>query len=79
MLILMLATAGFLHLEVAGLSYSQAEEFLKKSMPLRDKLDLSEDFISNNIRQALGTRDHMHWAKDIPDDAFLDYVLPYSR
>lgn len=79
MLTLMLAAAGLLHFEIAGLSYSQAEKFLKKSMPLRDKLDLSEDFISNNIRQALGTRDHMHWAKDIPNDVFLDYVLPYSR
>ena len=71
-------TVGLLH-NVMALSHSQAEQFLKEYMPLRDKLDLSEDFIFNNIRQALQTQDQRDWSRAIPEDIFLDYVLPYSR
>ena len=63
----------------SALDYGQAEAFLKQYMPLRDKLDLSEDFISNNIVQALSARGQTEWAKEVPDDIFLDNVLPYSR
>ena len=73
-----LLTFAFLH-NVMALSHSQTEQFLKQYMPLRDNLDLSEDFIYNNIRQALQTRERREWAKEIPEDIFLDYVLPYSR
>ena len=65
--------------DISALSYSQADEFLRQYMPLRDRLGLSEDFISNNIRQALRTQSERVWAEQIPAEIFLDYVLPYSR
>lgn len=48
-------------------------------MPLRDKLDLSEDFISNNIKAALTAHEYSAWASTVPIEIFLNYILPYSR
>ena len=62
-----------------ALSYKQAEDFLREFMPLRDQEDLSEDFLSNNIQAALSSQLGHSWSKDVPDEIFLDYVLPYAR
>lgn len=61
------------------ISYEVAEAFLRKYMPLRDTVELSEDFIANNIAAALLARNGSGWAASVPDGIFLDYVLPYAR
>ena len=63
----------------AAVTYEEADTFLRKFMPLRDTFLLSEDFIYNNINAALWAHNSSRWGNSIPDDIFLDYVLPYSR
>jgi hypothetical protein len=64
-------------------------EHLIKYMPIRDSVRLFSDndrffnFLLKNVRLALlvRTKSGAAWAKNttlIPDDIFLDYVLPYS-
>ena len=62
-----------------GITYMAANTFLRQHMPLSDTLDLSEDFISNNIQAALRVHSDSKFSHDIPDDIFLDYILPYCR
>ena len=55
-----------------------AERFLRQYMSLRDNLTLQDDFLSKNIDSALTARATSKW-ESIPDNIFLNYVLPYSR
>lgn len=62
-----------------ALSYEEADRFVRSFMPDRDRTDLSDRFLSSNTKAALATREDFPWGSAIPDDVFLDYVLPYSR
>lgn len=64
--------------QVDAIDRTVAETFLRINMPLQDTLNLSEDFIARNIDSALTAR-AVSSLEDVPDDIFLDYVLPYSR
>jgi hypothetical protein len=56
-----------------------AETFLRKYMPLRDTMELSEEFLANNIVAALLARNGSAWTASVPTEIFMDYVLPYAR
>lgn len=61
------------------LSLQQAEalKFLFAYMPISDLADYSGEFFLAHVEKALLARDMVPWGKNIPEDIFLHYVLPY--
>ena len=56
-----------------------AAAFLVAGMPAADLRSLSTDFLMENLRLALRTRDGYPWSKQVSDALFLDCVLPYAH
>jgi O-antigen ligase len=52
--------------------------FLLVNMPDRDLKTLSPEFLTDNVTYAYRARRETPWAGDIPEDIFLNYVLPYA-
>ena len=63
----------------SGLSLQQEEalKFLFAYMPLCDLADYNGDFFLANANIALKTRKESPWGKNIPEEIFLHYVLPF--
>ena len=53
--------------------------FLIENMPSADLLTLQADFLLNNVELAYKARKEVPWGKDIPEDIFLNDVLPYAN
>jgi hypothetical protein len=53
--------------------------FLVENMPDADLRSLKADFLLSNVELAYLARKEMPWGKDIPDDIFLNDVLPYAN
>jgi len=53
--------------------------FLIANMPLRDLTSLSKDFLVENVTLAYAAREASDWAKAIPEEIFLNDVLPYAN
>jgi poly(3-hydroxybutyrate) depolymerase/transglutaminase-like putative cysteine protease len=53
--------------------------FLVAHMPERDLTSLKADFLVANTRLAYRARRELPWGKDVPDDVFLNDVLPYAN
>jgi len=53
-------------------------EFLLANMPPRDVSSLKADFLLENVKLAYQARAEMPWGKDIPEEIFLNDVLPYA-
>jgi len=51
---------------------------LIEGMPERDKQSLSADYLLRNTALAFEAKQKAPWGPTIPDDIFLNYVLPYS-
>ncbi|OFX88127.1 MAG: hypothetical protein A2W99_10735 [Bacteroidetes bacterium GWF2_33_16] len=51
--------------------------FLYAYMPLSDLADYNGTFYLNNVRLALKARETFSWGKQIPEDIFRHFVLPY--
>lgn len=51
--------------------------WLVSTMPEHDLHALSADFLLTNVRLATRARREAPWGKDIPDDQFNQYILPY--
>jgi hypothetical protein len=69
---------------VAALQRSAAEQrrgmaFLIANMPGRDLRSLSADFLLENVRLAYQARAESPWGRAVPDDVFLNDVLPYAN
>lgn len=56
----------------------KAAKFLVEHMPEGDKTSLSADFLFENLDLAIRARNTFPWAKDVPEDIFLNDVLPYA-
>jgi hypothetical protein len=56
---------------------SEALKFLYAYMPLNDLADYNGDFFLANVDISLKARSETTWGKDIPENIFLHYVLPY--
>ncbi len=56
-----------------------AMAFLIAHMPVRDLQNLSATFLINNVNLAYQARNEMPWGTDIPEDIFLNYVLPHAN
>lgn len=55
----------------------EALMFLFAYMPLSDLADYSGEYFLANADVALRARRESPWGKDVPEDIFLHYVLPY--
>jgi hypothetical protein len=51
--------------------------FLVENMPDPDLRSLKADFLLGNVELAYKARKEVSWGKDIPDEIFLNDVLPY--
>ena len=55
-----------------------AMDWLITHMPENDKKSLSLEFLITNSEYAFKAKKHFPWAKHVPDQIFLNYVLPYA-
>lgn len=55
-----------------------AAVFLTEHLPERDLRTLSPEFLSKNIALATQARNEFPWGKSIPEEIFLNDVLPYA-
>jgi transglutaminase-like putative cysteine protease len=60
-----------------SLKQSEALKFLYAYMPLSDLADYDGNFFLANSDISLRTQSEAKWGKDIPEDIFLHYVLPF--
>ena len=60
------------------LKQRDAMEWLITYMPEFDLKNLSHEFLIENSEYAFKAKSNFHWAEDLPDELFLNYVLPYS-
>lgn len=56
----------------------KAARFLVEGMPRRDRESLTTDFLMNNLDLALKARAEFPWAAKVPEEVFLNDVLPYA-
>lgn len=52
--------------------------FLIRNMPDQDLKTLSGDFLVNNVRLAIKARNEFKFARTVPEEIFLNDVLPYA-
>jgi predicted peptidase len=56
----------------------KAMRWLVQQMPLTDLTSLDSEYLLENARLALEARQFTRWKQTIPDEIFLDAVLPYA-
>lgn len=61
----------------SGSLQERAWKFLCENMPEQDRGKVPEAYLRENCRLALEVRD-MPWSRDVPEEIFLNNVLPYS-
>ena len=61
-----------------GEAGERAARFLVEHMPEADKESLSSSFLTENLDLAFRARKEFPWAATVPDDLFLNDVLPYA-
>ena len=57
---------------------AHAARFLVENMPPSDRDTLSAAFLMENLELALQARTEFPWAREVPEDVFLNDVLPYA-
>lgn len=55
----------------------EAFEFLVASAPLNDLADYDGNFFLEQVKYALMARDNFSWGREIPEEVFRHFVLPY--
>ena len=60
-----------------NLAEREALEFLYAFMPLSDLANLDGQYFLEQVRTAFQARQYFSWGRDIPDDIFRHFVLPY--
>jgi hypothetical protein len=58
--------------------HQQAAAFLVDHLPERDIAMLTPEYLAKNVSLAVRARNEFPWGKDIPEDMFLNDVLPYA-
>ena len=61
-----------------GATGEKAARFLAENMPAADKASLTADFLTENLDLAFKARATFPWAKNVPEEIFLNDVLPYA-
>ncbi len=54
-------------------------KFLIENMPTSDLRQLKSDYLLENLTLAYQVRNESAWGKDLPEDVFLNDVLPYAN
>lgn len=54
-------------------------QFLLENMPESDASSLKADFLLDNLALAYKVRHESAWGKDLPEEVFLNEVLPYAN
>ena len=62
-----------------GAPGAKAAAFLVAGMPAGDLRSLTKEVLLENLRLALAARESFPWAKQVPEELFLDCVLPYAQ
>ncbi|MBK1876069.1 transglutaminase domain-containing protein [Pelagicoccus mobilis] len=65
--------------EASGGEHREALRFLLENMPDADLVNLSGDYLLENIELALSARESSPWGQRVPWLLFLNYVLPYAN
>ena len=80
-----IVTLAFIASLASGLSAAEQGAFREKAwkflcdyMPAHDRGKVSEAYLRENLDLALAVRNYNDWARTIPEDIFLNDVLPYS-
>lgn len=73
------ATEWISLLEVVVPEEKPSAVFLLANMPQRDLVSLKKDFLLENIYLARQAAQEVPWGKEIPEEIFLNYVLPYAH
>jgi hypothetical protein len=61
-----------------GASGEKAASFVVEHMPEKDQQALTADFLTNNLDLAFRARAEFPWAAKVPEEIFLNDVLPYA-
>ena len=61
-----------------GEAGERAAKFLVEHMPAKDKESLTAGFLTENLDLAFQARAEFPWAKAVPEEIFLNDVLPYA-
>ena len=64
--------------EKHGASGEKAAVFLSEHMPEHDRASLAADFLTTNLDLAFQARREFPWAAQVPEEIFLNDVLPYA-
>lgn len=57
---------------------ARAARFLVDNMPPADRESLTSGFLLENLELAFKARQEFPWAREVPEDIFLNDVLPYA-
>ena len=60
-------------------AYRPAMVFLVTNMPETDLIQLTSDFLINDVKTAMQGRGLFPFAREVPDEIFLRYVVPYAQ
>src|SRR5688572_1841377 len=66
-------------LDTVPLDRRKGVAFLIANMPDADLKTLNADFLLSNVELAYKARTDLPWGKDIPEEIFLNDVLPYAN
>jgi len=72
------AAVSIADIDAAPLEHRAALKFLLDNMPERDSTSLTREFLFENVALALEARNSCPWGAAIPDEIFLNHVLPYA-
>lgn len=56
----------------------KAAQFLLEGMPEKDRKVLTADFLTGHLDSALQSREEFPWGAEIPEEVFLNDVIPYA-
>lgn len=56
-----------------------AADFLLAHMPEGDRATLTPEFLAEHVAYAFRAREAFPWARDVPEDLFLNDVLPFAN
>ena len=59
-------------------AHADGLRYLITHMPEADLKSLDADYLLENVKWAYEARENTRWGKDIPEELFLDAVLPYA-
>ena len=65
-------------LSEAPASQKEGVAFLISYMPKRDLISMGSTYLLNNVDLAYKARNRFPWAKSVPNEVFLNDVLPYA-